>query len=91
MAFIIILVAAVVILALALVYAVSAASTRQRALPPPPGVDASSFRNHQQMARALDRLVTDDFTSGVIPEGQKREIRALLADFYGDPQIERGT
>ena len=76
-------------LAVALVYAASVAASRDRALPS--GVDTASFRNHQQMARALDRLVTDDFTSGVIPDAQKREIRALLADFYGDPQIERGT
>ena len=86
---IIIFAAAVVVLAVAIVYAASANGSRNRALPS--AVDSASFRNHQQMARALDRLVTDDFTSGVIPDAQKREIRALLADFYGDPQIERGN
>lgn len=76
--------------AIGIAVAVAYVSLRRRR-PVPAPVDANSleYRNHQRMARLLDHLVHDDFVSGVIPAGTKRDIREALADYYDNPDITK--
>ena len=44
----------------------------------------AQFRNHQAMARWIDRQLNDEMASASIPPEQRHAARELLAEFYGD-------
>ena len=61
-------------------------STKQAAWPG----DSPQYRNHQGMARWIERQLGDDMVQVTISDREKVEARRLLGDFYGDRAIERG-
>lgn len=48
------------------------------------GPAAHGFRNHQHMARWIERQLNDDMVRVVITEEDQELARALLAEFYDD-------
>lgn len=57
----------------------------QRALPP--GRDAG-FKNHQDMARWIERAMHDDLVRASLPAAEQERARRLLGEFFGDPPNE---
>ena len=58
--------------------------SRQRVRPNSP----AEFKNHQDMARWIERALHDDLVRASLPATEQDRARRLLGEFFGDPPNE---
>ena len=75
------------VLVIALVALVADLYTRRSRQPVRPGSPAE-FKNHQDMARWIERALHDDLIRASLPAAEQERARRLLGEFFGDPPNE---
>ena len=81
---VLVIVALIVVVAV-VVAVIDAYARRPRQVQPG---SSAEFKNHQDMARWIERALHDDLVRASLPAGEQDRARRLLGEFFGDPPNE---